>query len=387
MSNGPGHESVVDAFVALTGAQPEGVWSSPGRVNLIGEHTDYNEGFALPFAIAARAYVAARRRDDGVLRMRSVQLPGGDVTVPVHELRPGTPQGWGAYVAGVVWAARRAGHEVGGMDVLVDGRVPLGSGLSSSHALECAVAGAATDLYGIEVTRSDLARLSLVAENDFVGAPTGMMDQLASLRCTAGHAILLDNRTLDVEQVPLDVDAAGLALVVLDSRVHHDHAEGGYGARRASCERAAGLLGVPALRDVDPAGLDAALAKLPDDELRRRVRHVVTEDVRVVDAAAALRAGDWATLGSLMDASHESLRDDYEVSCEELDVAVEAARGAGALGARMTGGGFGGSAITLTPADSAPGVGDAVRAAFAGRGWTAPVVFPVSPSEGLRRDR
>ncbi len=387
MTGGRGHESVVDAFVALTGQQPEGVWSSPGRVNLIGEHTDYNDGFALPFAIESRAYVAARRRDDGVLRMRSVQLPDGDMTVPVDDLHPGTPKGWGAYVAGVVWAARQAGHRVGGMDVLVDGRVPLGSGLSSSHALECAVAAAAADLHGVELTHNDLARLSLAAENDFVGAPTGMMDQLASLRCTAGHAIFLDNRTLDVEQVPLDVDTARLALVVLDSRVHHDHAEGGYGDRRASCERAAALLGVPALRDVDPAGLDAALARLPDDELRRRVRHVVTEDVRVVDAAAALRAADWPALGALMNASHVSLRDDYEVSCDELDVAVEAARGAGALGARMTGGGFGGSAIALAPADAAGAVGDAVRSAFADRGWAAPVVFTVTPSEGLRRDR
>ena len=386
MTGGDGHESVVDAFVALTGRQPEGVWSSPGRVNLIGEHTDYNDGYALPFAIAARAYVAAGRRDDGVLRMRSVQLPDGDVTVPVDDLHPGTPKGWGAYVAGVVWAARQAGHGIGGMDVLVDGRVPLGSGLSSSHALECAVAAAATDLHGIEVTHNDLARLSLVAENDFVGAPTGMMDQLASLRCTAGHAIFLDNRTLDVEQVPLDVAAAGLALVVLDSRVHHDHAEGGYGDRRASCERAAALLGVPALRDVDPADLDAALARLPDDELRRRVRHVVTEDARVVDAANALRAGDWPTLGALMDASHESLRDDYEVSCEELDVAVEAARGAGALGARMTGGGFGGSAISLVPAADVDRVTAAIEDAFAAAHLTAPSSFPVTASAPTSRD-
>ena len=387
MTGGDEHRSVVDAFVGLTGQQPDGVWSSPGRVNLIGEHTDYNDGFALPFAIAARAFVAARRRDDGVLRMRSVQLPDDDVTVGVDQLEPGTPKGWAAYVAGVVWAARRAGHDVGGMDLLVDGRVPLGSGLSSSHALECAVAAATTDLHGVEVTRDDLARLSLVAENDFVGAPTGMMDQLASLRCTAGHAIFLDNRTLDVEQVPLDVGRAGLALVVLDSRVHHDHAEGGYGERRASCERAAALLGVPALRDVDPATLDDSLARLPDDELRRRVRHVVTEDVRVVDAAAALRAGDWPLLGSLMDASHVSLRDDYEVSCEELDVAVEVAREAGALGARMTGGGFGGSAIALVPADAVDAVGHAVRAAFAGHAWTEPVALTVTPSEGMRRDR
>ncbi len=387
MTEVEGLGSVVDAFVGLTGVEPECVWSSPGRVNLIGEHTDYNDGFALPFAIAARAQVAAGRRDDGILRMRSVQLPDEDVAVPLDEIDPGRPTGWAAYVAGVVWAARRAGHPVGGLDLLVDSRVPLGSGLSSSHALECAVAAAATDLFGVAAGLDDLARLSLVAENDFVGAPTGMMDQLASLHCTEGHAIFLDNRSLAVEQVPLDVASAGLSLVVLDTRVHHDHAEGGYGDRRSSCERAATALGVRALRDVDPGSLDSMLARLPDDELRRRVRHVVTEDVRVVEAVAALRAGDWPALGRLMDASHESLRDDFEVSCEELDVAVAAARESGALGARMTGGGFGGSAIALVPAAREGAVGDTVTAAFADRGWQQPVVFPVTPSDGLRRDR
>ncbi len=387
MTDPDGERSVVAAFADLAGVDPEGVWSAPGRVNLIGEHTDYNDGFALPFAIAARAWVAARRRDDGLLRMRSVQLPDGDLTVPVDDIKPGSPRGWAAYVAGVVWAARKAGHEVGGLDVVVDGRVPLGSGLSSSHALECAVAAAATGLHGARVSRDDLARLSLVAENDFVGAPTGMLDQLASLHCTAGHAIFLDNRSLEIEQVPLDVAAAGLSLLVLDTRVHHDHAEGGYGERRASCERAAAALGVAALRDVDAASLDAALDRLPDDELRRRVRHVVTEDARVVDATAALRGRDFETLGRLMDASHVSLRDDYEVSCEELDVAVDEARRAGALGARMTGGGFGGSAIALVPSPGVDVVRTAVTSAFAGRGWTEPVVFEVAPSEGMRRDR
>ncbi len=380
------HATVKAAFDELTGAEPEGVWSSPGRVNLIGEHTDYNGGFAMPFAIAARAYVAARRRDDGVLRMRSVQLPDGDTTVRVDDLAPGTPRGWAAYVAGVVWAARQAGHDVGGMDVVVDGRVPLGSGLSSSHALECAVAAATAALHGTASSLDDLARLSLVAENDFVGAPTGMLDQLASLHCTAGHAIVLDNRSLAVEQVPLDVAAAGLRLLVVDTRVHHDHAEGGYGQRRASCERAAALLGVDALRDVAEDGLAGALARLPDDELRRRVRHVVTENARVEAAAAALRGGDWRSLGRLMDASHESLRVDYEVSCDELDVAVTALRGAGALGARMTGGGFGGSAIALLPARAVDTAREAVRHAFDRRGWSAPEAFEVQPSPGMRRD-
>jgi galactokinase len=382
----PEHASVVDDFLAFTGAAPDGVWSSPGRVNLIGEHTDYNDGFALPFAIAARVFVAASRRSDNVLRMRSVQAPARDTTVTLAELAPGTPGGWSAYVAGVVWAAREAGHPVGGVDVLVDGRVPLGSGLSSSHALECATAAAVSDLYDCRLDPDDLARLSLVTENDFVGAPTGMMDQIASLRCAEGHAILLDNRSLSVDQVPLDVISAGLRLLVVDTRVHHDNAESGYGDRRASCERAAKILGFTALRDVSVGGLETALAGLPDDELRRRVRHVVFENARVVDAAIALREADWTALAALMNASHASLRDDYEVSCEELDVAVDAARAAGALGARMTGGGFGGSVIALVPDAAVADVDRAVTSAFAAHGWDRPRVFEVTPSQGARRD-
>jgi galactokinase len=382
----PEHASVVDDFLAFTGSAPEGVWSSPGRVNLIGEHTDYNDGFALPFAIADRVFVAASRRGDDMLRMRSVQAPARDTTVPLDELAPGTPGGWSAYVGGVVWAAREAGHAVGGLDVLVDGRVPLGSGLSSSHALECATAAAVTELYDCRLDPDDLARLSLVAENDFVGAPTGMMDQIASLRCTEGHAIFLDNRSLSVDQVPLDVVSAGLRLLVVDSRVHHDNAESGYGDRRASCERAAKILGLRALRDVSVGGLETALAGLPDDELRRRVRHVVFENARVVAAATALRGADWTALGALMHASHASLRDDYEVSCQELDVAVDAAEDAGALGARMTGGGFGGSVIALVPDAAVAGVDRAVTSAFAAHGWGPPRAFQVTPSQGARRD-
>jgi galactokinase len=381
----PPHPAVVDAFMACTGSPPEGVWSAPGRVNLIGEHTDYNDGFALPFAIPDRVFVAAGRRTDDRLRMRSVQAPGRDATVPLAELAPGTPDGWPAYVSGVVWAAREAGHAVGGLDVLVDGQVPLGSGLSSSHALECATAAAVTDLYDLGLGPDDLGRLSLVAENDFVGAPTGMLDQMASLRCSEGHAILLDNRSLSVEQVPLDVVAAGLRLIVVDTRVHHDNAGSGYGDRRASCQRATKILGLTSLRDLSLGGLEVALVRLPD-ELRRRVRHVVSENARVIDAAAALRVADWPALGTLMRASHASLRDDYEVSCEELDAAVLAAQDAGALGARMTGGGFGGSVIALVPDEAVAEVERAVTSAFAANGWGAPHVFEVRPSQGARRD-
>jgi galactokinase len=378
--------TAVDSFTATYDNTPAGVWSAPGRVNLIGEHTDYNDGYVLPFAIGARTYVAARVRDDGVLRMRSVQQHTGDVSIDLDDVEPGKPDGWAAYVAGVVWAARGAGHPVQGLDLLVDGRVPLGSGLSSSHALECAVALAMNDLFGLGLDANSLGRLSYTAENDFVGAPTGMMDQLASLRCTAGHALFLDNRTLDAEQVPLDPVADGLRLLVLDTRVHHGHADGAYGNRRAACQRAAGVLGVASLRDVDVAGLGAALDQLGDDELRRRVRHVVLENARVVDTVAALRDTDWQQVGTLMAASHASLRDDYEVSSEELDVAVEAAAAAGAVGARMTGGGFGGSVIALVPARLVATVRDEVTAAFRGRDWTAPTVFEVSPSAGAHRD-
>jgi galactokinase len=378
--------TVGEVFEATYDVAPAGVWSAPGRVNLIGEHTDYNDGFVLPFAIAARTTVAAVVRSDGMLRMRSAQQPRGDVSVTLEALAPGNPQGWASYVAGVVWAAHRAGHAVSGLDLLVDGRVPLGSGLSSSHALECAVLLAMNDLFGWDLSRNDLGRLTQVAENEFVGAPTGMMDQLASLRCTPGHALFLDNRTLEAEQVPLDPAAAGLRLLVLDTRVHHGNADGAYGARRASCEKAAAALGVPALRDVTVDGLEAALSRLDDDETRARVRHIVTENARVVDTVAALRAGDWPAVGELMVASHVSLRDDFEITVPEVDTAVEAALAAGAYGARMTGGGFGGSVIALVPEARLGPVGDAARAAFADRGWRSPVVFVVTPSAGARRD-
>jgi galactokinase len=376
--------TIDDAFRATYERPPLGVWSSPGRVNLIGEHTDYNDGFVLPFAIAARTTVAVVPRDDGVLRMRSVQQPTGDVAVPVTDVAPGHPTGWAAYVAGVVWAVRRAGHDVPGLDLLVDGRVPLGSGLSSSHALECAVALALNDLLDLGLDANALAELSHTAENEFVGAPTGMMDQLASLRCIKGHALFLDIRSLEAEQVPLDPEASDLALLVVDTKVHHGNADGAYGDRRATCERSARIMGVPALRDV--TDLDDALARLETDEQRRRVRHIFTENARVLATADALRAKEWEAVGALMTASHVSLRDDYEVSCVELDVAVEWLLRSGAMGARMTGGGFGGSAVALLPSAAVDDATTSAVRAFRERGWGEPSVFRVSPSDGGRRD-
>jgi galactokinase len=378
--------TINDGFVTTYDRSPAGIWSAPGRVNLIGEHTDYNDGFVLPFAIAARTSVALALRDDGVLQLRSVQQPTGDVSVRLAELAPGRPDGWAAYVAGVIWALRGAGYDVPGLDVLVDGRVPLGSGLSSSHALECAVGLAVNDLLGLGLDVNDIAKLSHTTENQFVGAPTGMMDQLASLRCTQGHALFLDIRSLEAEQVPLDPDPDGLALLVVDTRVHHGNADGAYGERRATCEQAAKILGVAALRDVSEADLSDALDRLESDEQRRRVRHVVTENGRVVASTEALRRRDWQAVGELMNASHVSLRDDYEVSCAELDVAVESLVAAGAVGARMTGGGFGGSAVALLPVDSVERAAAAVTAAFSWRGWAAPNPFVVSASAGAHRD-
>jgi len=274
---------------------------------------------------------------------------------------------------------------VRGLDVLVDGRVPPGGGLSSSHAIEVAVALAVNDLCGLGMDIDGVARLTQAAENDFVGAPTGLMDQLALLRGRAGHALFLDTRSLGFEHVPLDPDAAGLTLQVIDTKVHHALGDGGYGSRRLACERAARALGVPSLRDVTEDALDDRLAGLAD-ELQRRARHVVTENARVLAAVRALRTDDWDGLGRLMDASHDSLRDDYEVSCEELDAAVEAARDSGAVGARMTGGGFGGSVIALVPSSLVSAVRASVSAAFERQGWKAPDVFAVSPSHGARRD-
>ena len=250
--------------------------------------------------------------------------------------------------------------------------------------LECAVALALNDLLELGLDANGLAQLAHTAENDFVGAPTGMMDQLASLRCIKGHALFLDIRSLEAEHVPLDPEGSDLALLVVDTRVHHGNADGAYGDRRATCERAAQILGVPALRDV--TDLDDALARLENDEQRRRVRHIVTENARVLATADALRAKEWDHVGELMTASHVSLRDDYEVSCVELDVAVEALLGSGALGARMTGGGFGGSAVALLPASAVEDATTSVVHAFRGRGWGDPNAFRVSPSDGGHRD-
>lgn len=375
-------DQAADAFRTLTGTDPVGVWSGPGRINLIGEHTDYNDGFVLPFALPQAAFLAASPRTDGRWRLRSVDL---DDTVELgpDELVPGTP-GWHSYLAGVVWALREAGHEVGGADLVLTSDVPLGAGLSSSAAIECAALTALADLNGLDIAPMDRAKLARVAENAYVGAPTGLLDQAASTLCVADHALFLDCRTLQTRQVPLAVTAAGLEILVIDTRTRHSHVDGEYAARRASCEEACRLLGVPALRDV--TDLDDALARLPE-QTGRRVRHVVTENQRVLDAMTALAAGDYPGLGRLMTASHASMRDDYEITEASVDLAVEVALAEGALGARMTGGGFGGCVLALVSADRVDAVSEAVTAAFAAAGLPQPVTFLGRPSAGARRVR
>jgi galactokinase len=375
--------SATARFRDAYGREPAGVWQAPGRVNLIGEHTDYNDGFVLPFALDRYAVVAAAGRDDGVLRLASLQREE-TAEIRLVDVGPGSVAGWAAYVAGSLWSLARAGVAVGGLDVMVTGDVPVGSGLSSSAALECAVVLAARDLFGGPVDRVVLARIAQRAENEIVGVPSGILDQMAALSCTADHALFLDVRSSAAEQVPLPLAESRLAILVIDTRTSHSLADGAYAERRRSCEEAARVLGVPALRDVSGRQLEAARDRLGEVRFRC-ARHGVTENDRVLAVVAALGAGRLADIGPALTASHVSLRDDYRVSSRELDVAVDAALDGGALGARMTGGGFGGCAIALVAAGEEPAVAKSVEDGFAARGFRSPEIFSAHPSHGARR--
>jgi galactokinase len=359
------------------------VWHAPGRGNLIGEHTDYNDGLVLPFALGLGTLAAAARRTDGMLELRSLDSPGGDVTVRVSELEPGAVTGWAAYPAGVAWALREAGQEVGGACMAIGSDLPRGAGLSSSAALECAVIMALTELYEVDLPRPELAALARRAENDFVGVPCGIMDQSASLLCEAGHALLLDCRSGETSSVPLDLPAAGLTLLIIDTRARHALADTEYGVRRRECEAAARALGVAALRDV--SDVFELTGRLADPVLLRRARHVVTENHRVMQTACLLRDGQLGEAGALLLQSHASLRDDFEVSWRQADVTVDVAVTAGAVGARMMGGGFGGCVIALLPAAEAAHVRAGVSAAYAARGWPQPEFLDAVPAAGARR--
>ena len=386
-----GAAHATDLFRDAFGYEPRGVWSAPGRVNIIGEHVDYNGGPCLPIALSHRAYVALSPRQDRTIRLISPQTREAIDVLDLDVIGPkGTPgevtSHWTAYLAGVAWALEQAGYgPLPGFDAALWSCVPLGGGLSSSAALECATAVAldevcALGLAGTIEAPNDEGRKVLVdaaraAENQVAGANTGGLDQTASLRCREGHALALDCRDMSTRQVPFDLSAVGLELLVIDTRAKHSLADGQYGSRRADCEESARILGVGQLGDVED--LDEATAALGNERLAARTRHVVSEIARTRAFIELLDEGPLegtrlAVAGALLNDSHDSLRDDYEVSCEELDVAVEAARGAGAHGARMTGGGFGGSAIALVDADAVTGVAQAVAAAYAERGWEPP---------------
>ncbi|WP_194420594.1 galactokinase [Microbacterium abyssi] len=382
-------------FHDLTGRTPDGVWSAPGRVNLIGEHTDYNDGFVLPFAIPHRTYAAVGIRDDRRIRVAST-FADAPVEFALDELAPLFPTApgrepaapeWAAYPLGVAWALQLAatgsGAELRGVDIAISSDVPIGAGLSSSAAIEGATASALNDLWRTGLDRTTLAGIGRRAENEAVGAPTGIMDQMASMLGEPDAALFLDCRTLDAH--PVSLGMAGLALLIIDTRVSHAHSTGGYRERRASCEKGAAVMGVPALRDVSVDDLPRA-RELMDDVTFRRVRHIVTENQRVLDTVRTLRESGARAIGDLLVASHASMRDDFEISVPELDTAVESALDAGALGARMTGGGFGGAAIALVEEGAVQAVSDAVTAAFAASGFAAPHIFTVTPSAGAHRE-
>ncbi|MGG7100258.1 galactokinase [Rhodococcus sp. 24CO] len=369
-------DSVLQQFRDTYGYQATGVWSAPGRINLIGEHTDYNSGLCLPVALEQRTLVAVAPRDDQAVRIHSRQSEATYVGA-VGEIGAD----WAAYPTAVLWSLAREGMTVGGIDLVIDSSVPVGAGLSSSAALTCSVALAVNDLHGSMFTRDQLVQVCIRAENDGVGAPTGGMDQTIALFAKPSTALLLDCRDGSIDHIPFDLHDAGFELLVIDTRVKHSLADGQYGLRRAQCVDAAAILGIPSLREATAEQAES----LSDPILRARARHVVTEINRTLLTAELLRTRRFDDIGSLLDSSHTSLRDNFEVSCDELDVAVTAARVAGAAGARMTGGGFGGSAIALIPAGKSADVTESVREAFAAQTWQPPHFFDVAPGGSASR--
>jgi len=379
------NDRVSALFEETFGGKPDGYWWAPGRVNLIGEHTDYNDGYVLPLALPQGIIAAARLSRAPTLRVRSRQESGG-AEIPLAAITPQSVDGWFAYIAGVAWAFRQSGRDIPGLDMVIDSDLPTGAGLSSSAALECAVAMAWNDLTPLDLSRHELAAIARRAENDVVGAPTGVMDQIASLYGKNDRLVFLDTRSMAVSHVPFDLSTAGLALLVIDSRAPHALVDSEYAERRKICALAAKQLGVPALRDIPFENLDNALAGLSDELMRRRVRHVVSEDQRVLDTVARLETGhDPRQIGPILAASHVSMRDDFNITVPQIDLAVVAALDAGAFGARMTGGGFGGSVVALVDADQTTGVFHAVQAAYAAAGYLAPVGFTATASTGAHR--
>jgi galactokinase len=374
---------LVAGFTERFGKPPLGVWSAPGRVNLIGEHTDYNLGLVLPVATTWRTWVAASPRRDRLVRAVSVQVPSQPLEVDLERLELGQNPGWGSYLLGPAWVLAGSGVEVPGADLMVDGQLPLGTGLSSSAALECAAICAFADLAGHPLEPMEAARLAQRAENEFAGVPCGLMDQAASMLAREGQALLLDLLDQSWRYVPVEPEADGLTLAVVDTASRHRLSDGGYALRRQECEAAARALGVESLRQLEQS---ARPFEDLEEPLARRVRHVVAENARVRSAAEALSMRAWADLGALLCASHRSLREDFEVSSPEQDLAVKSLVEAGALGARLTGGGFGGSVVALLPASGLEEAREYVETTFAAAGLAGPRLWPLSAGGGARRD-
>lgn len=377
-------QTAAEGFLKRFESSPQGVWSAPGRVNLIGEHTDYNEGFVLPFAIDRRTFAAISLREDGLARVSS-SFTDELVEIELDQISNQSVNGWSAYPLGVAWALIQAGVEPRGFDLFVDSNVPVGAGLSSSAAIECSVALGLNDLWAAGLERSTLAKIGQRAENEIVGAPTGIMDQTASLFGVLDHAVFLDCRSLEAEAIPLGLQQNNLEIVVMDTKVSHRLVDGGYAARRAACETGARELGVSSLRDVHISDLKRA-EQLLDSVVFKRVRHVVTENVRVLKTVELLKKSGPLAIGAELCASHESMRDDFEISIEELDCAVEVALASGAIGARMTGGGFGGAAIALIEASKVDQLKQAVEKEFETRGFNKAELFSVLADAGARRE-
>jgi galactokinase len=354
-------------------------YAAPGRINLIGEHTDYNLGFALPIALPAPTVVTYRPDDTEAIVAHS-DREAGRAEIPLHT-SPGEVTGWAAYVAGVVWALRSLGHRVPGGEMSIVSGVEMGSGLASSAALECAVLGAITTATDLRLSTNEQARIAQRAENEYVGAPTGLLDQLAALCGQERHALLIDFCDLGVQPVPFDPDAAGVTLLLMNSRATHQHAGGEYAARRASCERAAADLGVTSLREAQHGGL-SALSGVADPTDARRARHILTENQRVLDFVAALGLSDFGAAGLLLSASHVSMRDDFEITTAQIDLIADAAVRAGALGARMTGGGFGGCVIALVDTGRVDVVTEAVQQEVADAGYPEPTITATYAGRG-----
>ena len=380
-------QTIIDEFKRRFGDEPQ-MFSAPGRVNLIGEHTDYNDGFVLPFAIDRRTYVACRPRDDGKVRAYTITLDK-KAEFDLADLHS-KDKDWTVYIRGMLDVLRSRGISVNGLDLVIDTDIPFGAGLSSSAAFEVAVGLAVTSLAGREISSMDLARAGQEVEHKFAGVRSGIMDQLVSASARDGNLLLIDCRSLATEHVPFDFP--DLELVVCDSRVKHELASSAYNDRRAECEEGVELLRrhfpeIEALRDISVDEFSRAEHDLPP-VIAKRCRHVVGENARTLKAVDAIKRADNDELGRLMYESHESLRDDYEVSSPELDHLVETASQIdGVVGSRMTGGGFGGCTITLLAKDHFKQFRDEIEDEYEAAFGKPPAVFPVRPSPGAESIR